>query len=52
MGPHRGGIRACLRPGCRKVRLFGLTGMFRRIEFEHELYEEYQKYTTGGDDDV
>jgi hypothetical protein len=42
---NRGGIKVCLRSGCRKARTYGLTGTMRKMQFEKELYEDYQWYT-------
>ena len=42
---NRGGIKICLRDGCRKARTYGLTGTMRKMQFEEELYEDYQRYT-------
>lgn len=39
----RGGIRICRRGGCEAVRLFGLSGTMRRIQWKRELYQEYQR---------
>lgn len=49
---HRGGIKVCCRAGCRKAKTFGLTGTMRRMQWEDELYEKYQRITDGGDDAV
>lgn len=41
---NRGGIKVCLRSGCRKAKTYGLTGTMRRMKFEEELYEQYQRF--------
>ena len=41
---NRGGIKICLRSDCRKARTYGLTGTMRKMEFEEDLYEDYQRY--------
>lgn len=43
MSTNRGGIKICRRDGCRKTRLFGLTGMMREMEWKDELYEKYER---------
>lgn len=49
---NRGGIQVCLRDGCRRARTFGFSGVVRKMQFEEELYDDYQRYTDeGGDDD-
>lgn len=50
LGLHRwsdnhGGIKVCTREGCRSAKTFGLTGTMRRMQWEEELYEDYQQYT-------
>lgn len=45
---NRGGIKVCRREGCRKARLYGLTGTMRKMEFEEELYEDYRRYEDTG----
>lgn len=42
---NHGGIKVCVRDECCKARTYGFTGTMRKIEFEKELYDEYQKYT-------
>lgn len=41
---NRGGIKVCLRDDCRGATTFGFTGAMRRMEFEDELYDDYQRY--------
>ena len=47
---NRGGIKVCLRDGCRKARTYGLTGIMRKMEFKEDLYEDYQRYTESDTD--
>jgi len=42
---HKGGIQICLRDGCESAKTFGLQGSMRKLQFEKELYEDYQRYT-------
>lgn len=46
---HRGGIKVCRRDGCRRAKTFGLTGTMRRMQWEEELYDEYQRVTSQED---
>lgn len=43
MSTNRGGIKVCRRDGCRKVRLFGVTGAMREIMWKDELYNEFME---------
>jgi hypothetical protein len=47
---NRGGIKVCLRSECRKARTYGLTGTMRKMQFEEDLYEDYQRYVGTGSD--
>lgn len=41
---NRGGITVCRRDDCRKAQTFGMTGAMRKMEFERELYEDFQRF--------
>lgn len=40
--PH-GGIRVCERDGCQAASLYGITGAMRKIQWQKDLYQEYQR---------